>query len=578
MKTPLLALAVSAACLASAHAQAFSVRIINGTTAQPSAYPWMVSLRQGGGQFCGASLIAPNWVMTAAHCVEQESAQGMQAVIGDFDLTDTDQAEQTRGVKRIVIHPDRTGRDEDHDIALLELQRPASNAAVARASAAETDAIAAGTPLTVMGWGNRSTTGEDFPDRLHEVQVPLVSQRQCETNYGGGITGNMICAGLPQGGKDSCQGDSGGPLVFQRDGQWLQVGIVSWGEGCAVPDRPGVYARVGAYTDWIANTLSGGAGSNGGTGDMGDTGGTGQPDEPTDPDAGPDVGGGDNGDGGFPLAGDVFGLPAWLDLFAYEGEVAEASLSFVNTTDTSVVVSSATIDSPAFDVVANGCTASLAPEASCDIGVAYQPGDYGDFDTANLMITVDNGALIDVVLVGENLASLPGIGGADEGDWFADDSVWMLDADGDGYALNAWSVVDGDTGLLFAEFDGPGLLEFEWGLFGEDPENRLVYAVDGEPVRTLTGGHRTVGTHATTLSDGRHTVTWAFQKRAASTGQAKVSAPRFTPRTNVATQTQSRPTAAQPDAGTPITGGGAGGPLGTLMLLGAVALHRRRRG
>uniref|UniRef100_A0A3Q1EUP0 trypsin n=1 Tax=Acanthochromis polyacanthus TaxID=80966 RepID=A0A3Q1EUP0_9TELE len=93
------------------------------------------------------------------------------------------------------------------------------------------------------------------PQRLQEVNVPIVTNSDCSNSYGG-ITDNMICAGLTEGGKDSCQGDSGGPLVSKNDSIWVLAGVVSFGNGCAEPNFPGVYARVSQYQSWINSFIA----------------------------------------------------------------------------------------------------------------------------------------------------------------------------------------------------------------------------------------------------------------------------------------------------------------------------------
>ncbi len=258
MKTSLskLSIAIAAASLTFTNSDVLAStkvsRIIGGVESVANSYPWIVSLQtQDGEHFCGASLIAPDWVMTAAHCVEEESPSMIKAVISEYDLTQSEPSEQVRQIKQIVSH-DEYG--DDHDIALLQLNEAVTHQIISRASPEQLEAIAAGTPLKVMGWGNRQVDGEDFPNVLHEVTVNKTQQAECAEAYeqiGTEITSNMICAGVPGGGKDSCQGDSGGPLVMQYDNQWLQLGIVSFGEGCAMPDFKGVYTNVAAYQDWI---------------------------------------------------------------------------------------------------------------------------------------------------------------------------------------------------------------------------------------------------------------------------------------------------------------------------------------
>ncbi|MCG8039357.1 MAG: serine protease [Candidatus Thiodiazotropha taylori] len=556
MKKRFLTLAIIAACLAGTQAQAFSIRIIGGEEAQPAAYPWMVSLRHdGGGQFCGASLVAPDWVMTAAHCVEGENAQGIEAVIGDLDLNQTDQGELTRQINRIVVHPDRSASSDDHDIALLELSSGANLQAVAPATRSITENLSAGTLLTVMGWGNMSTSGEEFPNRLHEVQVPLVAQDECRQNYGGGITDNMICAGLPQGGKDSCQGDSGGPLVHQIDGDWHQVGIVSWGEGCAQPGYPGVYARVGAYSDWITQVTSGDSTG----GDDGDP----SPGEPTppidieDPDFGVDE--------GFLQA---FGLPYWIDFFTYENEPVEETIEFYNDTEALVSITAISIDQEAFNLSENGCEQSIDPEQSCEFNITYTPTPDNEIDVSLLSLSISDGSQLYIELFGENLTLLEDL--IDEyGDWYGSDSDWMFYEDDESFVLNCWDIDEGDIANLETEFEGPGFLQFDFSLSDENESNRLIYLVDGKPVRTLDGNERNTGKHQTELSAGKHRVSWVYQKKAPSSGQAKIS--------NVKFQSTNADTGNGQTGGSNTSASGGGGAGDLLMLLSLLALGVFRR-
>ncbi|MBK8047289.1 MAG: serine protease [Anaerolineales bacterium] len=149
----------------------------------------------------------------------------------------------------------------DHDTALLRLETPAQlTATVQTVPLVHPDQpklSAAGKPAVVTGWGNTQSFPQ-WPDGLRQVTVPLVAREACDVAYQntgyppGTITDTMICAGVEEGGKDSCQGDSGGPLVVEDSFLgWWQVGVVSWGEGCALPQIPGVYAHVPAFTDWI---------------------------------------------------------------------------------------------------------------------------------------------------------------------------------------------------------------------------------------------------------------------------------------------------------------------------------------
>ena len=289
IRSALLALlAAGAPALAGAESAA---RIVGGEEAESSAWPWQVALiePQGTGfrQFCGGSVIAPRWVLTAAHCVRGVLANEIQVLAGTNDL---DEGGQRLGVSAIRVHEDYVNPERGNDVALLRLAQPTGVEAVALPDAAYTAEVAVpGTSATVTGWGllrpircKRGTkqgahecrteqgalgyyvddlTGRtvDLADittnTLMEVEVPLVSTEACRSAYAdrpdAAIDGRTLCAGLRRGTKDSCQGDSGGPLVVRDRDRWLQAGVVSWGISCAKPGRYGVYANVGAFADWV---------------------------------------------------------------------------------------------------------------------------------------------------------------------------------------------------------------------------------------------------------------------------------------------------------------------------------------
>jgi trypsin len=149
-------------------------------------------------------------------------------------------------VKRIIQHPHYDKDTNNYDLALLELNGSAPETPIAIFSGFSSATITtslAGQTATTIGWGSTSPSGETYPERLQEVNLPIISNSTCETAYPGLITGAMLCAGYPYGGKDSCFGDSGGPLMVKVDNQWLHAGVTSWGNGCAQPGYYGVYAR-----------------------------------------------------------------------------------------------------------------------------------------------------------------------------------------------------------------------------------------------------------------------------------------------------------------------------------------------
>ena len=228
--------------------------IVGGSVVNHNKYPWMAGLVEAGeadasrGQFCGGSLISANWVLTAAHCVEDMRARDTEVLLGQKDLRDNNG--ERIAVSRIVMHPDynRLGYP---DLALLELSE-ASNAPVISLPSFNNPAPRDGEISTVTGWGQVSENGP-ATDRLRESSMPIVDHNTCNRAYNNEIDEvAMVCAGTPSGDKDSCYGDSGGPLFVNRNDEFVQAGVVSFGEACGLAGVPGVYARVSSYFDWIS--------------------------------------------------------------------------------------------------------------------------------------------------------------------------------------------------------------------------------------------------------------------------------------------------------------------------------------
>lgn len=234
--------------LSQASTSRFEGKIVGGVEASIGEFPFIVSLQSGSGShFCGGSLIKKNWVLTAAHCVRGGSVG--RIVIGLHDRTDTRNAE-IMTPKRIIAHPQYSSSTLDNDFALIELSADSAYAPV-RLNDAEIDLSGADVISTTAGWGTVREGSSSLPTLLQKVDVPLVNAERCGKAYPNKITDRMICAGYDEGKKDSCQGDSGGPLIANDvNGQYL-VGVVSWGAGCARPNKYGVYSKVNSMIDWI---------------------------------------------------------------------------------------------------------------------------------------------------------------------------------------------------------------------------------------------------------------------------------------------------------------------------------------
>ncbi|MEM7074640.1 MAG: serine protease [Pseudomonadota bacterium] len=287
-------------------------RIYGGRPAEQGAWPWQVSLHSAQNvgqdaesrvfsQFCGGSLIARQWVLTAAHCVQDfegriSAPNEILVRSGDVKLWEGD----FRQIGGVFPHPNYDPIRTDNDIALLKLSEPIGNSSGpvgAIPVLQDGSQLNSGSAVSI-GWGLME--GGEIPGVLMETDIDIVSNETCNQGFaeqtrrdlggfllsigaqneipdaaleqafnvlapsiGNALTENMICAGVASGERSSCNGDSGGPLMMRRsDGGWIQVGIVSWGKmplgaqsSCGLPSLYGVYTRVSNYFDWIGSTI-----------------------------------------------------------------------------------------------------------------------------------------------------------------------------------------------------------------------------------------------------------------------------------------------------------------------------------
>jgi secreted trypsin-like serine protease len=265
--------------------------IVAGTEAPEGKFPYQVRLYSSTDDnrgFCGGSIIAPQWVLTASHCVTKGNLDGgptsqadpedVVVGYGSNDRTKTTKVE----VEKIFVRPEflALGLNGKADVALIKLKTPVGDAKPVPLADPEIDKkdLVPGARVTVSGWGTLWSFDEDFsslmsdlgpelegkvkaPIKLREVDMDWIDNASCNAAFAGTkpattIADTEFCAFQKGTNKDTCQGDSGGPMVVRDEAAqgFVQVGVVSWGRGCG-SDTPGVYARVAPFAGWIADTI-----------------------------------------------------------------------------------------------------------------------------------------------------------------------------------------------------------------------------------------------------------------------------------------------------------------------------------
>ncbi|XP_046541483.1 ovochymase-2 [Equus quagga] len=244
-------------------------RIVGGSQVEKGSYPWQVSLKRRQKHICGGTIISPQWVITAAHCVANRNiALTLNVTAGEYDLNHTEPGEQTLTIETIIVHPHfSTKKPMDYDIALLKMTGAFNFGQFVQPVCLPEpgERFEAGFICTTAGWG-RLTEDGILSQVLQEVNLPILTQEECVAallTLKKPISGQtFLCTGFPDGGRDACQGDSGGSLMCRnKKGAWTLAGVTSWGLGCGRGWRnnvqkddqgsPGIFTDLSKVLPWV---------------------------------------------------------------------------------------------------------------------------------------------------------------------------------------------------------------------------------------------------------------------------------------------------------------------------------------
>ncbi|MDP5032059.1 trypsin-like serine protease [Paraglaciecola sp.] len=499
---------------------------------------------------CGATFLGEKWVLTAAHCVDSPSASLFKMNVGEYDLSEG--AENAVAIKNIYIHPQYDADAIDYDIALVELVSSVNSPAVKLASQSTTDLYAIeNSPAIVAGWGGRVgyAPGEgptsDYPDILHEVELNLVTNDECRailaesigtTALNTGVTSRMICAAQATSGKGSCQGDSGGPLVIQTGTGPEQVGLVSWGIGCAAAGYPGVFTRVAEFTDWLNAIQTG------------------------------------------------IAITQSFDFGVSPSGVSQsATLQLTNNSDFIVDLGFTLTGSLAFSLGTDTCS-NLAPSATCELIVNLNGTQASDIN-ASVTIQSNNAAVpassavlsATVINTASALAGVAGPANANVRWYSGGNRNWEANPIENG--VQSGTIGNNQESIITAFISGPGTLSFQWSVSSEeneddpsDPYDALYLFVNNEEFDFISGEVEFVTYPTITLNTDTNIVTWTYRKDPATISGDDKGYLRnvvFTPTPVTTTPTPTAPTS---------NNGGGGGAINwlALLLLTGLRLFRKK--
>lgn len=233
-------------------------RIVGGDECRPGECPWQaVLINEKGEEFCGGTILNEDFILTAAHCINQ--SKEIKVVVGEVDREKEEHSETTHTAEKIFVHSKYIAETYDNDIALIKLKEPIQfseyvvPACLPQADFAN-EVLMNQKSGMVSGFGREFEAGR-LSKRLKVLEVPYVDRSTCKQSTNFAITENMFCAGYETEQKDACQGDSGGPHVTRYKDTYFVTGIVSWGEGCARKGKYGVYTKLSRFLRWVRTVM-----------------------------------------------------------------------------------------------------------------------------------------------------------------------------------------------------------------------------------------------------------------------------------------------------------------------------------
>jgi secreted trypsin-like serine protease len=501
---------------------------------------------------CGASFLGGKWLLTASHCVDGTSADQLKVNVGEYNLSDG--AENAKTVKRIYMHADyQLGAELNNDIALIELVDSVNNTPISLIDLPSTEQFSQqNSSVTVAGWGGREGyepndgPTSNFPTILHQVDLQLLTNEECKSlfaeshtdTFGGtftpadiDVTDAMICAHILGGGKGACQGDSGGPLMIETNVGWQQIGIVSWGIGCAADGFPGVYTRTGLFNDWVNEITQGIA---------------------IDQD---------------------FDFPIQIT-----NTTSSANLTVINNSQLSANLTFSIEGSSNFTIANDSCN-QIAVGATCLLQVDYHSTEAG-IHTAKVLITSDNSDIptstatisAQTIALASNIKAQ--LSSTDDAlTWYSGGNLpWQLD--NFSTAIVSGNITGNQKSIVMVTVSGEGELSFDWSVSSEEntedqsqPFDALYLYVDDELIKFISGDVA-YQTETVNFSAGEHKITWVYQKdpfTSEGDDNAHIRNITFTPTGSVTPDTS------------PETNSGSGGSLNWLSLLFLVVLRLKRK-